>query len=68
MTQTKYVFVIFPFATYKRVGEIGLLTVFGIPIYKRVDAVRSLFGFKYVARCSCDNCKMVDGYAPCARR
>lgn len=43
-TQTKYVFVLIPFATYTRVGEIALLTVFGVPVYKRVDSAWSLFG------------------------
>lgn len=49
MTQTQYVFVVIPFATYKRVGEIGVLTVFGIPVYKHVGQVRSLFGIAYHA-------------------
>lgn len=44
MTQTQYVFVVIPFATYKRVGEIGVLTVFGIPVYKHVGRAWSLFG------------------------
>lgn len=44
MTKTQYVFVIFPFATYRRVGEIAVLTVFGVHIYKRVDRAWSLFG------------------------
>ena len=67
MTQTRYVFVIFPFATYKQVGEIGLLTVFGVPIYKRVDHMRSLFGVVFSTACRCDNCKIDGGYAPCLK-
>lgn len=43
-TQTKYVFVLIPFATYTRVGEIALLAVFGVPVYKRVGKAWSLFG------------------------
>lgn len=47
--KTRYVFVVIPFATYKRVGEIGILTVFGIPVYKHVGDVRSLLGVTYRA-------------------
>jgi len=36
--------VFFPVATYKRVGDVELLTVFGVPVYKRAGSVRSLFG------------------------
>ena len=43
-TQTKYVFVIFPFATYRRIGEVGILTVLGFPVYKRVGSACSIFG------------------------
>lgn len=44
MTQTQYVFVIIPFATYKRVGDIGILTVFSMPVFKHVGSAWSLFG------------------------
>lgn len=37
----RYCLVFFPIATYKRVGEtIALLTVFGLPVYKRVGNVK----------------------------
>ena len=49
IVQTEYRFVFIPFATYKRVGDIRLLTVFGIPLYKRVGDARSLFGVVYHA-------------------
>lgn len=44
-----YVLVFIPFATYKRVGEVALLTVFGLPVYKRAGDARSLFGIAYHA-------------------
>lgn len=44
-----YVLVFIPFATYKQVGEVALLTVFGLPVYKRAGHVRSLFGIVYHA-------------------
>lgn len=44
MTRIQYVFVIIPFATYKQVGDIGILTVFGAPVFKRVGSAWSLLG------------------------
>ncbi len=45
---TKYYVVFFPIATYKRIGNVSILTVFGVPVYKRVDRVRSLCGFSWI--------------------
>lgn len=44
-----YVLVFVPFATYKQVGEVALLTVFGLPVFKRVGDSRSLLGIVYRA-------------------
>lgn len=49
IVQTEYRFVFIPFATYKRVDDIRLLTVFGLPIYKRVGDARSIFGVVFHA-------------------
>lgn len=40
----EYRIVFFPFATFKRVGPMALLTVLGIPVYKQTGDARSLFG------------------------
>lgn len=44
-TVTRYCFIFFPIATFAKIGEVELLTVFGLPIYKKVGEVRALFGF-----------------------
>lgn len=42
---TQYQIIFFPFATYKRIGDVELLTVLGIHVYKRVGETTSLLGF-----------------------
>ncbi|MCV0420135.1 MAG: hypothetical protein K5804_17980 [Microbacterium sp.] len=49
VVNTKYRIVFIPFATYKRVGEVSILTVLGMPVYRRVGDIRSLFGIGYHA-------------------
>jgi len=44
-TIVRYVFVIFPIATFIKCGEIRLLTVFGIPVFKQVDSVKKILFF-----------------------
>lgn len=44
MTQTKYVLVLIPFATYTKVGVLSCLTIFGIPVYSRVGERRRICG------------------------
>lgn len=44
-----YLFLIFfPVAHYQRVGEITLVTVFGIPVYKKVGGRRAFWPFLIV--------------------
>lgn len=40
----EYRIVFFPFATFKRIGDVAILTVLGIPVYKRAGGARGLFG------------------------
>lgn len=40
-----YALVIFPVATYRRVGDVAILTVLGLPVYKRVGDVSSILGW-----------------------
>jgi len=42
---TKYRVIYFPFAERIHVGDIVLVKVFGIPMYKRVGKAKSLFRF-----------------------
>lgn len=46
---TEYRIVFIPFAAYKLVGDIHLLTVFGLTGYKRVGDACSLMGVTYQA-------------------
>lgn len=41
---TRFCIVLFPVATYLRCGELEILTVFAVPVYKRAGSVKSLFG------------------------
>ena len=41
---TKICLIFFPIATLTIVGDIGLLTVFGVPVYRRVGDVREFLG------------------------
>ena len=43
----RYMLVLFPVATYMKVGSASLLTVLGIPVYKRIGQCRSLFGYSW---------------------
>jgi len=43
----KYMFVFFPFATFTRIGDISKLTVFGIPVYRRVNDIRNVLWITY---------------------
>ena len=45
-----YYLVFLPFATYKRVGEAVVLTVFGMVVYRRVGTVRNICGINLKAR------------------
>ena len=47
VVNTEYRLIFFPFATYKRVGEVALLIVFGVPVYRRVGDTRQLLGIAY---------------------
>lgn len=47
---TRYFFVFFPFATLMKVGDIKLLTVFGIPVYKQVGGVKTILFFTLTDR------------------
>ncbi len=47
--QTKYVFVLFPFATYTKVGDTAILTVLGIPVYRRVGGAKNILGVSFNA-------------------
>ena len=44
---TRYFFVFFPIATYTRVGDVSLLTIFGIPVYKKVGDLKAIFNIVY---------------------
>ena len=41
---TKICLIFFPIATLTIVGNVGLLTVFGVPVYRRVGDVREFLG------------------------
>lgn len=43
-----YRIIFIPVASYRRIGEAEILKVFGIPVWKRVGVVSSLFGFGYI--------------------
>lgn len=40
----EYRILFIPFGTYKRIGEVAILTIWGMPVYKRVGKVSSIFG------------------------
>lgn len=42
---SRYCIFLFPVATFKRIGEACVLTVFGMPVYKRIGDVSWLLGF-----------------------
>lgn len=48
-TRTRYMLVFFPVATFLECGPAAVLTVLGIPVYKRMGKARSLFGVVYCA-------------------
>lgn len=52
LIHVQYCLVIFPVATFKRCGDVSLLTVLGFPVYKQVDRVKSLFGFAWGSNAS----------------
>ena len=40
-----YALILFPIATYRSVGEVAILTILGIPVYKQVGGVSSICGW-----------------------
>ena len=46
----EYRVVFFPFATYRRCGDVVLLTVLGVPLYRRVAALERILGFGRVRK------------------
>ncbi len=41
----RYMLVMFPVATYMKIGDASLLTILGMPVYKQSGQCRSLFGY-----------------------
>ena len=44
-TKNVIFFSIFGFISYERVGDVSILKVFGITVYKRAGKARAIFGF-----------------------
>lgn len=40
-----YALFLFPVATYRSAGEAAILTIFGMPVYKRIGKVSSILGW-----------------------
>ena len=45
--QSKLYILFFPFASYTRVGDIRLVKVIGVPVYKQVGGVKWLTGVSW---------------------
>lgn len=41
----RYTLLLLPLAKYVRVGNASMLTVFGMPVYKRIGKVSSILGW-----------------------
>ena len=39
---TRYCFVFFPVATFTRIGDVELLTIFGVPVYGKADHFKQI--------------------------
>lgn len=47
LTFKKFCIIFFPIATYTVSGDISLLTVFGLPVYRRVGDIKSILGYSF---------------------
>ena len=47
ITQSKLYILFFPFARYTRVGDIRLVKVIGVPVYKQVGGVKWITGVSW---------------------
>lgn len=43
----EYIYILLPFVKYKAVGHVGVLTVFGFSVYRKVGYVKDLCGFTW---------------------